>query len=133
MARLLVGTDAEQTSERLVDYLAEIVSEDDIIYGVNSLPGGDQTHPEDVADGEDALDIIEEGLSEQTTVESHQYIRGNEPVEDLLEAADEHEVDEFVVGIRKQSPVGKMVFGSTAQNLLLETDRPVRCVPLVSD
>ncbi len=133
MARLLVGTDAEQTSERLVEYLAEIVDEDDIIYGVNSLPGGDQTNPDDVGDGEDALDIIEEGLNEQTTVESHQYIRGNEPVEDLLEAADEHDADEFVVGIRKQSPVGKMVFGSTAQNLLLETDRPVRCVPLVSD
>jgi len=133
MARLLVGTDSKQSSERLVDYLEGVVDEDDTLVVVNSLPGGDKTDPDEVAAGDAALDALEEGLGAGTTIERHQYIRGNEPVEDLLAAADEHNVDEFVIGIRKQSPVGKMVFGSTAQNLLLETDLPVRCVPLVSD
>jgi len=133
MTRLLVGTNTERSSERLVAYLEDVVDEDDTLYLVNSLPGGDATDSDEVADGEAALDVLDKGLGAHANVERHQYIRGNEPIEDLLAAADEHDVDEFVIGIRKQSPVGKMVFGSTARDLLLETDLPVRCVPLVSD
>jgi nucleotide-binding universal stress UspA family protein len=133
MTRLLVGTDTEQTSERLVEYLEGIVDGDDTVFVANSLRGGDETNPDDVAAADAALDVLEDGLAGQTTVNRHQYIRGNEPVEDLLASADEHDVDEFVIGIRKQSPIGKMVFGSTARDLLLEVDRPTRCVPLTSD
>jgi nucleotide-binding universal stress UspA family protein len=133
MTRLLVGTDTERTSERLVDYLAATTDEDDTVFVVNSLQGGDGTNPDDVSEGKAALDILEDGLEGQTTVNRHQYIRGNEPVEDLLAAADEYDVDELVVGIRKHSPVGKIVFGSTARDLLLEVERPTRCVPLASD
>jgi nucleotide-binding universal stress UspA family protein len=131
MGRLLVGTDGTDTSERLVDYLDGVVTDDDEVCIVTSHVGGDETSSEDVAEGEDALDVLEEGLGE-AVAERHQFVRGNEPVEDLLAAADDFEADEYVIGIRKHSPVGKMVFGSTAQHLLLEADRPVRCVPLVS-
>ena len=133
MVRLIVGTDGEQTSERLVEYLQRVLDEDDAVYGVNSLVGGDRTSADDIADGEAALDVLEEGLGESVEFEADQFVRGNEPVVDLLDAADRHDADEFVIGIRKRSPVGKMVFGSTAQHLLLETDLPVRTVPLVSD
>lgn len=133
MARLLVGTDSREASERLVDYLDGTVDQDDTVYIINSLKGGDATSSDEVAEGDAALETLEEALESQTTVETHQFIRGNAPIEDLLEAAEEFDVDEYVIGIRKHSPVGKMVFGSTAQNLLLESDLPVRCVPLVSD
>jgi nucleotide-binding universal stress UspA family protein len=130
--RLLVGTDGVRTSERLVDYLDGALAAGDEVCIINSLPGGDDTDDDDVAAGEAALDVLAEGLGE-AVVERHQFVRGNQPVEDFLEAAAEFDADELVIGIRKRSPVGKMVFGSTAQNLLLETDRPVRCVPLVSE
>jgi nucleotide-binding universal stress UspA family protein len=133
MTRLLVGTDSKETSEQLLDYLEHHIDEDDTVYVINSLVGGDETSSIDVSDGEEAIETLEEALSGHVTVESHQYIRGNAPIEDLLEAAEEFDVDEHIIGIRKRSPVGKMMFGSTAQNLLLESDIPVRCVPLVSE
>ena len=133
MTRLLVGTDGPRTSKRLLSYLESVVGEDDEVYLLNSLVGGDDTTTDDVEDGEEALEIIEEGLAGQTSVETHQMVRGNEPIEDFLAVAEDWDPDEFVIGIRKRSPVGKMVFGSTAQNVLMEVDRPVRCVPMVSD
>jgi nucleotide-binding universal stress UspA family protein len=133
MTHLLVGTDSMGASEQLLDYLDGRVGAEDIVYVVNSLKGGDETTSEGVAEGDRAMEHLAEGLEDQTTVDPHQFIRGNAPIEDMLAAAEEFDIDEFVIGIRKRSPVGKMMFGSTAQNLLLESDRPVRCVPLVSE
>lgn len=133
MVRLVVGTDGVDASNRLVEYLGDVVGEDDAVYLLNSQVGADKTSAEEIVDGEEALDVLEEGLPEGTTIERHQFVRGNAPVEDLLDVAEDWDADEFVIGVRKRSPVGKMVFGSTAQNLLLEADLPVRCVPMVSE
>jgi nucleotide-binding universal stress UspA family protein len=130
MSRLLVGTDGPETSERLLGYLSDALGADDEVCIVTSEPGGDETTSDEMATGEEALDILQEGLGE-AVVERHQFVRGNEPIEDLLAAADDFDADEYVIGIRKRTPVGKMVFGSTAQNLLLEADRAVRCIPLI--
>jgi len=132
MTKLVVGTDNTESSDAIIEYLRSVVEPEDTIYIVNSLSGGDDTSSEDVRNGEKAIETIEEGLAGVAAdVETHQFVRGNEPVEDLLAFADEVDADEFVVGMRKRTPVGKVVFGSTGQNLLLGADRPVRCVPLV--
>jgi len=132
MTTLVVGTDAVESSEPLAEYLAAVVDEGDTVHVVNSLIGGDDTTSEAIRNGEEAIEVVADALADHpVTVEDHQLVRGNEPVEDLLTFAEEVDADEFVVGIRKRTPVGKVVFGSTGQNLLLGADRPVRCVPLV--
>lgn len=134
MTRLLVGTDGPDTSERLLPYLERVLGPDDELYVLNSLPGGDDTSADDIGTGEEAIEVLDTGLADTgAQVSAHQLVRGNEPIEDLLEVAEDWDADEYAIGIRKRSPVGKMVFGSTAQNLLMEADRTVRCVPLVSD
>ncbi len=45
--------------------------------------------------------------------------------DDILDCADEYDVDAIVLGARKRSPVGKAVFGSVTQSTILNTDRPV--------
>jgi nucleotide-binding universal stress UspA family protein len=126
MTTFLIGTDSAETSETLVGYVRERATDDDTLYAVNSLYGGDRTSDDDIVAGENALGVLEDELG----AEPHQLIRGNSPQEDMLQFARDHGVDELVIGIRKRSPTGKMLFGSTAQDLLLDTDRPVVTVPL---
>lgn len=129
MTTFLVGTDGTETSERLCTYLERRVTTHDTVYAVNSLPGGNKTDDDEIRAGRDALEVIEARIP---AVDSHQLVRGNSPQEDLLHFAAEHDVDELVIGIRKRSPTGKMLFGSTAQDLLLSTDRPVVTIPLTT-
>lgn len=47
------------------------------------------------------------------------------PDDEILTAADDFDAQYIVVGGRKRSPVGKALFGSTTQAVLLNADRPV--------
>jgi nucleotide-binding universal stress UspA family protein len=127
MATFLVGTDSVETSERLIEYLEGRVGDADTVIAVNSLRGGDGTSDEEVIEGRDALETLTDAFAD---VDDHQLVRGNSPQEDLLDFAEKHDADELVIGIRKRSPTGKLMFGSTAQDLLLTTELPVVCVPL---
>jgi nucleotide-binding universal stress UspA family protein len=49
-------------------------------------------------------------------------------VDEFLAAAGEPDVDLLVLGIRHRSPVGKLILGSTEQEILLDAPRPVLAV-----
>ena len=48
-----------------------------------------------------------------------------DPAPAIADVAAEYDVDSIVVGAKRRSPVGKAVFGSVAQAVILEADRPV--------
>lgn len=48
-----------------------------------------------------------------------------EPATQLLNYAETHDAAYLVIGGRHRSPVGKFLFGSAAQKILLNADRPV--------
>ena len=52
-------------------------------------------------------------------------VRGLEAGEDLVQLANEHKVDEIIIGVRRRSKVGKLIFGSTAQYVVLNASCPV--------
>jgi nucleotide-binding universal stress UspA family protein len=132
MTLFVLGTNSVHHSAAIADYLDGRAGPDDEIHAINSQQGGDATSAEDVRDGEDALNAIRSRLGDATTVETHQFIRGNDPAEDVLSYADEVDADEVVIGIRKRNPTAKVVFGSTAQKILLRSNRPMAVVPLES-
>jgi len=52
-------------------------------------------------------------------------VRGLEAGEDLVQLADEHKAGEVIIGVRRRSKVGKLIFGSTAQYVVLNAPCPV--------
>ena len=55
-------------------------------------------------------------------------IRGREASEEILAVAQEHRAELIVIGLRRRSPVGKLLMGSTAQRVLLDAACPVLAV-----
>jgi nucleotide-binding universal stress UspA family protein len=126
----VVATNSVHTSAALCDYLDGRVAADDTVHAVNSLQGGNATDSDDIRDGEDALNTVASRLGGVATVETHQFVRGNEPVEDVLDLVRAEDADELVFGIRKRNPTAKVVFGSVAQSMLLNANVPMAVVPL---
>ena len=68
--------------------------------------------------------FVEEKIACETTFS----VRGREPGENLVLLARENKIDEIIIGIKKRSKVGKFIFGSTAQYVILEAPCPVLTV-----
>ncbi|MBF0201979.1 MAG: universal stress protein [Desulfamplus sp.] len=60
--------------------------------------------------------------------ETHVLIRGLAPGEDIVKFAREKKADEIIYGMKKESRVGKLVFGSNVQYIILEAHCPVLTV-----
>ena len=55
-------------------------------------------------------------------------MRGNEPAEDLIAVANDVGADLIVIGLRRRTPVGKLILGSNAQRILLDAPCAVLAV-----
>lgn len=76
---------------------------------------------------EDAADVAREILDETLDEYDDVTVRGRvgDPTEEVLAEAERTDARYLVIGGRKRTPVGKAVFGSTTQSILLDADRPV--------
>lgn len=75
----------------------------------------------------DAVRKAEAGLDEMKKVfdeagiacETHLLIRGLSPGEDLVKYAKDKQVHSIIIGVKRRSRVGKALFGSNAQYIIL--------------
>jgi nucleotide-binding universal stress UspA family protein len=96
---------------------------------VNSHRGGRGFDSDEAATSDAALAEVRDQL-ETTGVpyEVRQLVRGLEPAEDLVAVAEQVKADFIVIGLRRRSPVGKLILGSNAQRVLLDAPCPVLAV-----
>lgn len=83
------------------------------------------------ADGEPraasvARDVVRGTLEEYADVAFQGRV--GDPAQAILKEAERQDVRHIVVGGQNRSPVGKAVFGSVTQTVILNTDRPVTTV-----
>jgi nucleotide-binding universal stress UspA family protein len=96
---------------------------------VNSHRGGREFDREDAMESEAQLDEVRQELTAAGVEhEIRQLVRGMDPAEDLINVAQEVNADLIVIGLRRRSPVGKLILGSNAQRILLDAPCPVLAV-----
>jgi len=78
---------------------------------------------------EDAIAALRSRLdASRVDHEIKQLVRGKEAAEELVEVAAELDASLLVIGLRRRTPTGKLLFGSQAQRILLEAECPVLAV-----
>jgi nucleotide-binding universal stress UspA family protein len=57
-----------------------------------------------------------------------QLVASKDAADQILRLADELNAELIVIGLRRRTPVGKLILGSQAQTILLEAECPVLAV-----
>ena len=96
---------------------------------VTSMISGDEPDIGVITEAERNLEKAEKYFENAgVKCEKHLLIRGFEPGEDIVMFAEEQNADEIIIGIKRRSKVGKFIFGSTAQVVILDAHCPVLAV-----
>jgi nucleotide-binding universal stress UspA family protein len=96
---------------------------------ISSHRGGASYDKATAAEVEEALSEVRSRLAESGVEhEVRQLVRGEDPADDLIHVADEVDADLIVIGLRRRTPVGKLILGSNAQQVLLDASCPVLAV-----
>jgi nucleotide-binding universal stress UspA family protein len=96
---------------------------------VHSLRGAGKSDDEDVIQSDRDLTALDEMLSKQGVVFTiHNYVRGNEPAQDIVRAAEELGGELIVIGLRQRTSAGKFILGSNAHDILMDAPCPVLTV-----
>ncbi|WP_346623382.1 universal stress protein [Blastococcus montanus] len=82
----------------------------------------------DVADENTVRDMTARAEQAAVALEIRQGAHDGEVADEVLRVARETDASVIVIGLRRRSPVGKLLMGSSAQRILLDADRPVLAV-----
>jgi nucleotide-binding universal stress UspA family protein len=93
---------------------------------IHSMKGGPHTRPDEVIRYRRAFKDVEDRLTQENIDhETHEYVRGQTPAEDLTAAAADYNADLIVIGYRKRTSAGKLLLGSHAHDILMGAECPV--------
>ena len=93
---------------------------------VTSMQKGTESGRKEIEKAERGLEYAKSSLEgADISCDTHLLIRGLSAGEDLVEFANENQIEEIIVGVKRRSKVGKLLMGSTAQYVILQADCPV--------
>lgn len=130
MATVVVGYVAKPEGEAALDRaIEEAKLREARLVVVNSQRGGADFDESASARLEDEMAAVRSRLEAAgVPFDIRQMIRGFEPAEDLVSIAEANAADLLVIGLRRRTPVGKLILGSNAQRILLDAHCPVLAV-----
>jgi nucleotide-binding universal stress UspA family protein len=118
------GSDVAKKAISLAEKRAKVLNAEIIL--VHSMIGGPNVPRKDFEIAENSLAYENSQLLEKKIPSAFILsVRGMDAGEDLVQLAEEKKVDEIIIGIKKRSKVEKLVFGSTAQHVILNAPCPV--------
>jgi nucleotide-binding universal stress UspA family protein len=96
---------------------------------INSAHGGRDFDAAEAIRSDAELEAVRSQLAEVgVDAEVRQLVRGLDAADDLIAVAKETSADFIVIGLRRRTPVGKLILGSNAQRILLDAPCPVLAV-----
>jgi nucleotide-binding universal stress UspA family protein len=96
---------------------------------MNSHRGGREFRSDSAHEAEPELaDIRAKLTAAGVEHEIRQLVRGLDPADDLIKVAEDVGAELIIIGLRRRSPVGKLILGSNAQRILLDAPCPVLAV-----
>ena len=96
---------------------------------VNSHRGGQEFDGAVARQAEAEMEAVRARLEAAgVSYDVRQLVRGFEPAEDLISVAEANGAELIVIGLRRRSPVGKLILGSNAQRILLDAHCAVLAV-----
>ena len=125
--KILVGFDGSNVSKEAVSLAQQhaVTFKAEIIIA-HSMVGGPEVPRKDFQIAENNIEHEKIRLLDNNVpCESILSVRGLQAGEDLVQLAKENNVDEIIIGVRRRSKVGKLLFGSTAQYVILTAPCPV--------
>ena len=99
---------------------------DGVVFVITSMEGGSKETANEVLKAERDLEFAK-GFIEEEGIEcdTYQLARGLSPGEDIVNFADENDIDHIFMGVEKKSKAQKILLGSTAQFVILKANCPV--------
>lgn len=121
------GTEAAKNALRLAREHAKAFNAEVVV--VTSLEKGDPDNQDQINEAKKGLEYAQSVLNAKgVSCETDLLIRGMGTGEDLVQFARDKNFNLVIIGIVKKSKVGKILFGSTAQFLILNAPCPVLTV-----
>ena len=125
--KILVGYDGTNAAKEALSLAREHAKAfGGTVNVVTSMEKGTENQRDEIEQAERGLEWAKSVFAEQDiSCESHLLIRGLAPGEDIVQFANENEINEIIVGVKRRSKVGKLLMGSTAQYVILNAACPV--------
>lgn len=127
---IMVGYDRSNVGkEALVLAKKHAKAFDAIVYVVRSLAKSREMKLEDIQEAKQELDEIRSSFRDEgIACKTKAIVSSISPGEDLVEFTKKKEIDEIIIGVKRRSKVGKLIFGSNAQYIILMAQCPVVAV-----
>ena len=128
--KLLVGYDGSKSAKAALDLACNHAKVFNATMEVlTTVESGSVTEAIELEYAKESLASVEEQVGQQgISVNTHVLNKGMTPGEDIVSFAAENAVDAVYIGVKRRSKVGKLLYGSNAQYVIIKAHCPVTTV-----